>query len=389
MGAVIERLREAAYVLLDGDAGDYDPLMRHVGDARLVLLGVASYGSHELFHAQAHITRRLISEMGFAAVALGADTASTARINSYVRDASDDATANEALRDFKGYPNWPWRSAEIVDFVGWLRAYNDHFSRYTSKVGVYGLDVYNVYGSPEGSPESLLAAQRLNMSDARRRNSVVEDDPFLAGQQARLSSSGFDFYRVYSDEHSAWRNLHSMQMADIVDALLLHLESHDRAARIVVWEHLRSVADARAIERIGRDERSLGQLARQRHARSAHLIALTAFSGTILAAEEWGLPPKRRRLCPAVDGSFEALLHAVELPRFGLALNGLDALAEWRPERFIDFIYDPETEEIDNYLRARPAALVDQVVFFDEARSLEPLDPKGGRAHTALDRPRS
>src|SRR4051812_35677266 len=104
IGATIERLREVAYVLLDGDAGDYDPLLRNVGEAHLVLLGATSHGTHELFHGRAHITRRLISEKGFTAVALGADVPSTARINSYVRGASDDATATEALRDFREYP---------------------------------------------------------------------------------------------------------------------------------------------------------------------------------------------------------------------------------------------------------------------------------------------
>ncbi|HYW88299.1 MAG TPA: erythromycin esterase family protein, partial [Chloroflexota bacterium] len=71
---------------------------------------------------------------------------------------------------------------------------------------------------------------------------------------------------------------------------------------------------------------------------------------------------------------------AVELPRFGLLLNGFDALGEWQPERGVGFVYRPETEQVANYVRARPSAQVDQVVFFDESRSLEPLDEGGGRA---------
>jgi len=376
----IDQLRQAAYVLLDGDAGDYDPLLANVGEARLVLLGAASYGTHELFHARAHITRRLIREMGFTAVALGADAASTARINSYVRGVSDDTTANEALRDFHAYPNWLWRNAEMLDFVGWLREYNDHFSRNINKVGVYGLDIYNVYRSSSGAAESSLETQRAELADARRRNGVFEDDALYAGQLARLSSSGHDFYRLRVGDHGAWWNLHTAQLADMLDALSLHQVSHDRPDRIVVWEHLWSAGDARATDAAERGERSLGQLARQRHARATHLIGLTTFTGGVVAADEWGLPPERRRLCAAIDGSFEVLLHAVELPRFGLLLNGFDALGEWQPERGVGFVYRPETEQVANYVRARPSAQVDQVVFFDESRSLEPLDEGGGRA---------
>jgi erythromycin esterase-like protein len=380
MRETIEQLRQAAYVLLDGDAGDYDQLLANVGEADLVLLGAASYGTHELFHARAHITRRLIREKGFTAVALGADAASTARINSYVRGASDDTGASEALCDFHAYPNWLWRNAEMLDFVGWLRECNDHFSRNINKVGVYGLDIYNVYSSTSGVAESLLERQRAELENARRHNRVFEDDALYACQLARLSSSGHDFYEVRLADHGAWWNLHTAQLADMLDALSQHQVNHDRPDKIVVWEHLWSAGDARATEAADRGELSLGQLARQRHARATHLIGLTTFTGGVVAADEWGLPPKRRRLCAAIDGSFEVLLHAVEVPRFGLALNGLDALAEWQPERCVGFVYRPETKLVANYVRARPLAQLDQVVFFDESRSLEPLDLRGGRA---------
>jgi erythromycin esterase-like protein len=379
----IEQLRDAAYILLEGDAGDYDALLRLVGDARLVLIGAASHGSHELFHARAHITRRLIGEKGFTAVALGADAPSTMRVNSYVRGASEDASGTIALRDFSAYPNWLWRNAEMLDFIGWLRDYNDHFPRYTTKVGVYGLDLYNLHGSRRllqtiGS-EDVLEMQRKAFADARRRNSVLEDEPLYAGQQVRLTSSGSAFYRVLPARKSSWWNLYSTHQADALDALMLHLTNQGRPAKIVAWEHLSGAGDARATEAAARGEWNLGQRMRERHARQVHLIGLTTCRGSITAAEQWGLPPRRMRLCPALDDSFESLLHALEVPRFGLPLKGLAGLAEWWLERCVGFVYRPETERDTNVIRARPAEQLDQVVFFDESRSIEPLDPEGGR----------
>jgi predicted phosphoribosyltransferase len=58
-----ETVRAAAH-RLTGDAEDYDPLMELIGNARLVLLGEASHGTHEFYHERAQITRRLIEEKG-------------------------------------------------------------------------------------------------------------------------------------------------------------------------------------------------------------------------------------------------------------------------------------------------------------------------------------
>ena len=56
-----------------GAASDYDALLELVGDARLVLLGEASHGTHEFYRERARITGRLIEELGFAAVAVEGD----------------------------------------------------------------------------------------------------------------------------------------------------------------------------------------------------------------------------------------------------------------------------------------------------------------------------
>src|SRR4051812_13967800 len=61
---LIETLRDAAHPLT-GSKDDYDPLLNLIGDARVVLLGEASHGTHEFYRERARITRRLIEEKGF------------------------------------------------------------------------------------------------------------------------------------------------------------------------------------------------------------------------------------------------------------------------------------------------------------------------------------
>src|SRR5262249_29693541 len=56
-----------------GDSAGLDPLLEAIGDARWVLLGEASHGTHEFYRLRAELTRRLIAEEGFGAVAVEAD----------------------------------------------------------------------------------------------------------------------------------------------------------------------------------------------------------------------------------------------------------------------------------------------------------------------------
>lgn len=134
--ALIEALRAAAYPLAVG-AGDFDPLMERIGEARLALLGEASHGTHEFYCERVEITKRLIMEKSFNAVAVEADWPDAYRVNLYVRGLGNDVDAAEALADFRRFPTWMWRNTVVVEFVDWLRAYNDALPNGADKVGFY------------------------------------------------------------------------------------------------------------------------------------------------------------------------------------------------------------------------------------------------------------
>src|SRR5262252_808973 len=115
MDATITTLTEAYARPLTGAKEDYDPLIEMVGDARFVLIGEASHGTHEFYRERAQITKRLIREKGFTAVAVEADWPDAYRVNRYVRGVDDDADADEALSGFRRFPTWMWRNADVLD----------------------------------------------------------------------------------------------------------------------------------------------------------------------------------------------------------------------------------------------------------------------------------
>src|SRR6188768_4049099 len=82
-------VRAAAHGL-DGSVAQYDPLLAYTSEARFVLLGEASHGTHEFYRERAAITRRLIVEQGFNAVAVEADWPHAHRVDRFVRGRSND-----------------------------------------------------------------------------------------------------------------------------------------------------------------------------------------------------------------------------------------------------------------------------------------------------------
>jgi erythromycin esterase-like protein len=412
-------------VPLTGGRTDYDPLLEAIGDARFVLLGEASHGTHEFYRERAEITKRLIAEKGFTAVTVEADWPDAYRVNRFVRGRRDDADAEEALAGFRRFPTWMWRNADVLDFVGWLRARNDGLPD-AEKAGFYGLDLYSLHASiaevlaylrkvdPEAAarargryscfdhfgadaqaygyatatgiaepcePEvvrQLVELRRSAAEYARRDGRVARDDFFFAEQNARLIKNAEEYYRaMFRGRISSW-NLRDRHMAETLEALIPFLEEDGRTARIVVWAHNSHLGDARATEMGEAGELNVGQLVRERHGPEAFLVGFTTYQGTVTAASEWDAPAERKRVRPGMPGSYEAIFHEAGLPRFLLMLSprgkAADALLDPRLERAIGVIYLPETERRSHYFYARMPAQFDAVLHFDETRAVEPLE---------------
>ena len=267
---VAQAVRDDA-IPLTGAGRDYDQLLDLIGNARFVLIGEASHGTHDFYRERARITRRLLDERGFNAVAVEADWPDAYRINRFVRGITNDS-AEGALDDFRRFPHWMWRNQDVLEFVAWLRERNDALAaagRHREAAGFYGLDLYSLFTSIEAvlgyldrvdpdaarrargryacfdhfredsqayglaaatgaaEPcEEKAVAQLVEMQRSARRYSdgdQADDERFFAEQNARLVQNAEEYYRsMFRGRASSW-NLRDQHMAETFDALVAHL----------------------------------------------------------------------------------------------------------------------------------------------------------------------
>jgi erythromycin esterase-like protein len=418
-------IREIAQPLT-GDACSYDSLLELIADARFVLLGEASHGTHEFYSERAQITRRLVVEKGFTVIAIEADWPDAYRVHRYARGATEDENANEALGGFHRFPTWMWRNTVVVEFVEWLRRFNERLDPTKSPVGFYGMDLYSLHASidavlnyldkvdPEAAKrarhryscfehfsrepqeygyaatagiiepcedevvDQLVEIQRKAPKFLSRDGQRAADELFFAEQNARLVKNAEQYYRsMFRGRASSW-NLRDRHMVETIEALVRHLNG-SRQPKAIVWAHNSHLGDARATEMSERGEINVGQVIRHRFANEAVLVGFSTYRGTVTAASDWGERAERKTVRPALAGSYEQLFHEVGLPWFLINLRASDArtidvLRGPLLERAIGVIYRPETERWSHYFHANLAEQFDAIIHIDETHAVEPLE---------------
>lgn len=406
---------------LDGDTGDYDGVMELAANRRFALLGEATHGTHEFYRMRADITRRLIAEQHYDAVAVEGDWPDAWRVNRFVRG-EDDSLAEEALADFERFPLWMWRNREVLEFITWLRGHNQQLPA-ERRVGFYGLDLYSLYRSADAVIRYLQRVDPAEAQAARERYAVLDhvrepqlygyeaasgrrstgyrgaveqlkqlraaegqylshdglvglDEHFYAERNAAVVMNAETYYRaMFSRRLNTW-NLRDAHMRDTLLALADHRARCGGSGRIAVWAHNSHVGDARATEAHANGEWNLGQLVREAAGDAALSVGFTTYTGYVAAASEWDGDVEHKWVRPALADSYEHLFHSTRLDRFFLPLGGPAAarLHESMLERAIGVIYAPHTERASHYFDASLAAQFDAVFHLDETSAVEPLD---------------
>ncbi|KAK9805561.1 hypothetical protein WJX72_005159 [[Myrmecia] bisecta] len=407
-------------------------------DARFVLLGASSHGTHEWYTMRAQLTKMLIEERGFDAIAIEADFPAAERVNFFVRDLSpDDLTPTQSLKDFKKFPQWLYGNDEFDHFVGWLHGYNRANKLVGNMdkaggVGVYGMDIYSRNASAHTVIKYLDEVDAVAAKRARQRYACFErygndavsyafknahgdtgcedaamavlmdvikkraeyerksDGGVLAAEKtfsalvnARVVKDAEEYYRLmfFSREADTW-NIRDTNMFDTVQAIEQHLREdyHVAAPKIVIWAHNRHISDARASD-MGRvrGESNLGQLMRQAYGNQAYNVGFLTHHGTVAAAEEWGEPVKLKKLKRSLPGSYEKLLHDTGLPSLAIDLRNASpevhaALQGPKWQRYVGVIYEPKAEHLNHYSKSWLPEQYDMVVHVDETKALAPLD---------------
>ena len=223
--------------------GQYDTLLEAIGDARFVLLGEATHGTHEFYRERARITRRLIEEKGFTRSRSRptgpTPTASTATCAATSRRRRRRAGARRLRR----FPTWMWRNADVLDFVELAAGAQRRAQPADKRAGFYGLDLYSLHarcrpcsatssrstprrpgGRASATPASTSSARTRRPTAtagfglhpsceeevvtqlvelharrpryARRDGRVAADEFFDAEQNARLVKNAEEYYRT-------------------------------------------------------------------------------------------------------------------------------------------------------------------------------------------------
>ena len=408
-----------------------DEILALCDDARFVLIGEASHGTHEFYKYRAEITKRLIEEKGFSAVAVEADFPDAYRVNRFVRGAGKDKTALDALFDLKRFPLWMWRNTDVLDFVEWLKSHNDDLKA-NKRIGFYGIDLYSLHSSMEAvldylnktdpqaakraryryscfdhygedpqhygyaasfdlskscedeSVRQLIDLRRKAFDYMNRDGFVARDEYFFAEQNARLVKNAEEYYReMFRGRVSSW-NLRDRHMTETLTALSRHLETQNLPAKIVVWAHNSHLGDARATDMSRRGEWNVGQLVREKFKDQCVNLGFTTYTGTVTATSNWDEPAQLKQVNNGMKNSYEKLFHETEIPNFFLNLRNEEIKKVFNEpllERAIGVIYRPETERVSHYFYADLPNQFDGVIHFDTTRAVEPLDKVASWTH--------
>ena len=410
-------VREEAQAFESIPDADLGPLLERIGDSRIVLLGEASHGTSEFYRMRDRITRALIEQKGFTAIAVEADWPDAAVVDAYVRHRPPSPPRFEM---FSRFPTWMWRNAEVRDLVEWLRFHNSTVEERARQVSFHGLDLYSMYTSRDAvlaylegvDPDAASVARHryacltpwqqdparyghavmtgsfagcedgvvATLTDLLRQRmeyATADGDAFIeAAQNAMVVANAERYYRVmYHGSRESW-NLRDLHMFETLGLVRSH---RGPGAKVIVWEHNSHVGDASATEMGARGEHNVGMLTRREYGDAAFIVGFGTDRGTVAAATDWGGPMEVKSVRPSHPESYERVCHDSGVPAFALHLREPDRpelreeLERPRLERAIGVIYRPETELQSHYFQASLPRQFDEYIWFDETRAVTPV----------------
>ncbi len=396
---------------------DLDTLIQHIGDARIVMLGEASHGTHEYYTWRMEISRRLIKEKGFNFIAVEGDWPDCYHINRYIKNyPHSGSTAEDVIRNFERWPTWMWANWEMVAFTEWLQRYNSAQVP-EKRIGFYGLDVYSLWESLDAimdylhrhDPAAAAVAQKTLsclepyrddeggiayaraqrwmpqscekevvalLSTIRSRTGHYDLDPegaFNAEQNARVAVNAEKYYRIMSEPGPHSWNLRDEHMMTTLNHLLTY---HGSNSKTIVWEHNTHIGDARYTDMATGGLFNIGQLAREQWGEDAvRLVGFGSYGGTVTAGRFWGAPTEVMPLPAAREYSWEHKLSTVGENYYLLSkdLEQFKDLEQAVLHRAVGVVYNPERERYSNYVPSRIPRRYDAFMFIKHSRALHAI----------------
>ncbi|HSI68984.1 MAG TPA: erythromycin esterase family protein [Gillisia sp.] len=393
---------------------DLDPLLESIGDAKYVLLGEASHGTHEYYTWRSRISRRLILEKGFSFIAVEGDWPDCYRINKWIKNPADTTPIKEVLSDFNRWPTWMWANWEIAALATWLKDHNNSLPD-DKKVGFYGLDVYSLWDSldimvhylEKEDPETAKLAKNAFkcFEPFKERDSYASvfssgrmgcrDEVTRLLQEVRLNAHKYTFEKeanlnaeinslVMANAEKYYKSMagfgeESWNVRDrhMVETLNTLTKYHGPEAKVIVWEHNTHIGDARETDMADEGLVNVGQLVREQQGEDkVYLAGFSSFTGSVIAGNYWGSPMKNMIMPQAIKSSVEYKLHKESGENTLVIFKGEPEVQEHFSEtighRAIGVVYNPERER-GNYVPSRISRRYDALLYLEETMALHPL----------------
>jgi erythromycin esterase-like protein len=400
------------------DARDLDPLIRAAGDARWVLPGESSHGTHEFYAWRDLLSRRLVAEKGFTFIAIEASWSDVLPLDRYVRHAAGaPGSARAALEQVRTWPRWVLANEEMVQLGEWLHAFNRNRPPHL-RVGIHGIDVHGIWdslaavrlfarrigpafahwvdaayapllgfqGDSFGYAKGVHGGGPAARSGAHRVADLLERwagtaPPALRGslfemaQHASVVQAGERYLATMGQPGADSWNARPLQFERTLRRLL---DQYGACSRAIVWAHNTHVGDARATDMARRGEVNLGQLLRQSSGPAAvFIVGFATGGGTVLAARSWDGPGEVMQLPPPRPDSLEAALMQSQqgdrLLLFRTHPPPPGPLYDVIPHRAVGVVFVPQHERRSNYVPTRPGLRYDALVFLPRTQALSPL----------------
>jgi erythromycin esterase-like protein len=396
------------------ESHDLDPLIKRIGNARIVMLGEASHGTHEYYTWRNEITKRLIRQKGFNFIAVEGDWPDCYSINRFIKNYNQEKTI-DVLKRFRRWPTWMWANWEILALAEWLVQHNSTIQT-KHKVGFYGLDVYSLWESLDQitnylqrvDPAALPAAQKafqcfepykedegqsygsatqfipktcedevVNMlQNIRQRMGTYDHDyenSFSVEQNALIAVNAEKYYRSMVRGGAESWNVRDAHMHETLKRLL---DFHGPHSRAIVWAHNTHIGDARQTDMHEDGMYNIGELARKDFPGDVVLIGFGSYRGSVIAGKSWGASMQKMNVPQAMQGSWEDLMHNTKFENKIVISSEIDDhifLDNAIGHRAIGVVYNSAYERLGNYVPSIMPLRYDAFIHLDETMALHPI----------------
>ena len=395
---------------------DLDQLVEKIGDARVVMLGEASHGTHEFYTWRTYISQQLIKKKGFDFIAVEGDWPDCYRINQYIKDETSETKAVNVLKAFNRWPTWMWANWEVAALAEWLYQFNIDLSP-NKKIGFFGLDMYSLWDSLDAitgylqkhDPEALSQVEKAircfepyktddgtsyayatqlvpnlcteevikllkEIREGLPQYDINSEHVFNAEQNALIAVNAEKYYRAMLRGGPQSWTIRDSHMEETLERLL---ELHGANSKAIVWEHNTHIGDSRATDMTDEGMYNIGELVRTKYGeKETFLVGFGTYEGRVIAGNSWSAPMHDVEVPEAKVGSWEYLLHEAGTENKLLFMDDFsESLFKDRRlgHRAIGVVYRPAYESYGNYVPSVLPRRYDALIFIDKTKAVHPL----------------